>query len=75
MYNLYLGGSFQGDRLASLYASNINEANFIELLDGLFERYVLQRQADERFGDFLVRRNLLDEQPEKIQLIPGDEDV
>lgn len=75
LYNLYLGGSFQGDRLASLYASNINEANFIELLDGLFERYVLQRQADERFGDFLVRRNLLDEQPEKIQLIPGDEDV
>ena len=75
LYNLYLGGSFQGDRLASLYASNINEANFIELLDGLFERYVLQRQANERFGDFLVRRNLLDEQPEKIQLIPGDEDV
>ena len=75
LYNLYLGGSFHGDRLARLYASNVNEEEFIALLDPLFERYALQRRDQEHFGDFLVRKNLLDEQPERIQLISGDEDV
>lgn len=59
IYNLYLGGSFHGDRLATLYASNINEKNFVALLDPLFAQFANARHATEYFGDFLVRKGLL----------------
>jgi sulfite reductase (NADPH) hemoprotein beta-component len=60
LYNLYLGGSFHGHRLAQLYAGNIGEARFIELLDQLFARYAAERQPQEHFGDFLQRSGVLD---------------
>lgn len=59
LYNLYLGGSFHGDRLAQLYASNANEEKILELLSELFARYSAQRRNAEYFGDFLVRSQLL----------------
>lgn len=64
LYNLYLGGSFHGDRLARLYASNANEEKIMELLDVLFARYAAQRQHQEYFGDFLVRSELLEAVPD-----------
>ena len=67
LYNLYLGGSFHGDRLARLYAGNVNEARFIELLAPLFERYAGERHAQEHFGDFLVRTGLLEATPVTVQ--------
>lgn len=60
LYNLYLGGSFHGDRLARLYASNVDEEAFLALLGSLLESYHNLRQPEEYFGDFLVRRKLLD---------------
>lgn len=60
LYNLYLGGSFNGDRLNRLYASNVNENRFIDLIAPLFEAFSEQRQPDEYFGDFLIRNHLLD---------------
>lgn len=62
LYNLYLGGSFQGDRLAQLYATNVDEATFLDLLDALLQRYASQRREHEHFGDFLVRKQLLEHQ-------------
>ncbi|MEQ8689240.1 MAG: NADPH-dependent assimilatory sulfite reductase hemoprotein subunit [Pseudomonadales bacterium] len=59
LYNLYLGGSFTGNRLATLYASNVNEEQFLGLLQPLLEQFGQQRRDEERFGDFLVRRDLL----------------
>lgn len=59
LYNLYLGGSFHGDRLAQLYAGNVGEEKILELLDALFTRFAAQRQPEETFGDFLVRSGLL----------------
>lgn len=67
IYNLYLGGSFHGDRLAKLYASNVNENRFIALLEPLFARFAEQREATEHFGDFLVRNNLLDSTPLEVR--------
>jgi sulfite reductase (NADPH) hemoprotein beta-component len=63
LYNLYLGGSFHGDRLARLYAGNVNEERFLELLAPLLERFAEGRDNGEHFGDFLVRRGLLDDTP------------
>jgi sulfite reductase (NADPH) hemoprotein beta-component len=57
LYNLYLGGSHHGDRLAQLYAGNLSETQILTTLDGLLSRYALQRKAQESFGDFFVRQN------------------
>lgn len=59
LYNLYLGGSFQGDRMAVLHASNLDETRILDTLDGLFARYAAARQPREHFGDFLLRSRLL----------------
>ncbi|QYJ86843.1 assimilatory sulfite reductase (NADPH) hemoprotein subunit [Shewanella mesophila] len=54
-YNLYLGASFEGTRLNKLYRENIQEAEILSELDGLFARYVSEREAGETFGNFTVR--------------------
>ena len=63
LYNLYLGGSFDGSRLARLYAGNVDEVRFLELLAPLLECFARDRNNGEHFGDFLIRRRLLDDQP------------
>ena len=54
-YNLYLGGSFEGDRLNVLYKENIGETEILETLAPIFRRYAAERQPGERFGDFVIR--------------------
>lgn len=54
-YNLHLGGDASGQRLNVLYRENLDEAGVLQLLDGLFAQYALERLASERFGDFLWR--------------------
>lgn len=61
LYNLYLGGSRQGDRLAKLYRTNLPEAGILETLDELIGRYGRERQQQESFGDFLYRINILND--------------
>ena len=58
-YNLYLGASFAGDRLGSLYLENADEAALVATLGKLFARYAAERDAAERFGDFLVRSGVV----------------
>lgn len=58
-YNLYLGGGFEGQRLNQLYRENIGEDEIFAELKPLLAQYAEQRQADEYFGDFLHRANLL----------------
>ncbi|KFZ39091.1 sulfite reductase [Shewanella mangrovi] len=54
-YNLYLGASFEGTRLNKMVRENILEAEILAELDELFGRYASERNADESFGDFVVR--------------------
>lgn len=54
-YNLYLGGSFPGDRLNKLYKENIGEEEILDTLKAVFSHYARERKAGERFGDFVVR--------------------
>lgn len=61
IYNLYLGGSYTGNRMARKYASNVNETQIFSILDGLFGQYAKQRNPAETFGDFLLRAKLLDD--------------
>lgn len=60
LYNLYLGGSHRGDRLANLYRSNLNEKQILENLKPLLEHFVIDRLIDEHFGDFIFRKKLIE---------------
>lgn len=58
-YNLYLGGDGVGTRINKLHRENIGEAEILEELDTLLGRYVVDREDDERFGDFVVRTEIV----------------
>jgi sulfite reductase (NADPH) hemoprotein beta-component len=55
-YNLYIGGGFHGERLNTLHRENIGEETILSILAELFGIYAHERQGNERFGDFIVRR-------------------
>ena len=61
-YNLMLGADHRGQRLNSLYRENIPEAEILDVLDLLFASYAQGREGGERFGDFLVRTDLVAKQ-------------
>ena len=54
-YNLYLGAGFYGQRLNKLYRENINEEQILAELTPIIHRYAREREAGERFGDFVIR--------------------
>ena len=58
-YTLRLGADATGERLNVVYRDNIDEPSIVTALDELIGRYSKERHADERFGDFLWRANVL----------------
>jgi sulfite reductase (NADPH) hemoprotein beta-component len=54
-YNLYLGGSFNGERLNKLYRADVGHDAIVAALGPLFRAYAETRKPDERFGDFAIR--------------------
>lgn len=54
-YNMYLGGGFRGERLNKLYKENIGEAEILDSLRPILERYAKERLSGEHFGDFTIR--------------------
>ncbi|XYG88608.1 assimilatory sulfite reductase (NADPH) hemoprotein subunit [Heyndrickxia coagulans] len=59
-YNLYLGGSFTGDRLACLYKENIGEEEILASLRPVLLQYAKERQEGEHFGDFVIRAGIVE---------------
>ena len=60
-YNLYIGGSFEGTRLNNLYRETIGEAEILRELEMLFADFAGSRNNGERFGDFVIRKNYVNE--------------
>jgi sulfite reductase (NADPH) hemoprotein beta-component len=60
-YNLYLGGSFEGDRLNNLYRENISEEKILKEMQPLIEDFAATRTKGERFGDFVIRKGYVKE--------------
>jgi sulfite reductase (NADPH) hemoprotein beta-component len=58
-YNLYLGGDGKGTRLVKLYRENIGEEEILATLEPLIEQYATERNAGERFGDYVVRTGII----------------
>ncbi|TDR42431.1 sulfite reductase (NADPH) beta subunit [Tahibacter aquaticus] len=62
-YNLMLGADHRGQRLNRLHKENIAEAEILDTVDALFGRYAAERNADERFGDYLLRSGIVAAKP------------
>jgi sulfite reductase (ferredoxin) len=57
-YTLYLGGAFNGTRLAEVFLDLVHLNDLVPTLRPILAYYVAQRQPHERFGDFVVRVGL-----------------
>ena len=60
-YNLHLGGNRVGPRIPKLYRENISPDQVIEELDELIGLWVAEREKDECFGDFVIRKGIVAE--------------
>jgi sulfite reductase (ferredoxin) len=54
LYNVYVGGSFVGTRLARLYRE-VRSTNLVDLLADLIDRWRAERESGEPFGDWADR--------------------
>ncbi len=54
-YNLYVGAAPDGTRLNKLYRRDVDEAGIMEALTPLLHEYAAEREAGERFGDWVIR--------------------
>lgn len=61
LYDLHLGGDRAGTRLNCLVRESIDEDGLIESLRPLLARFSLERQAEEGFGEFLQRHDLIEQ--------------
>ncbi|HZZ19279.1 MAG TPA: NADPH-dependent assimilatory sulfite reductase hemoprotein subunit [Opitutaceae bacterium] len=57
-YNMYLGGSFTGSRLNTLYKVSVADTDIVSIARPLFKQYAAERLPGERFGDFTIRVGL-----------------
>lgn len=60
-YNLYLGGSFEGTRLNTLYRETIPEEVILNELRPIIKDFANNRNKGEHFGDFVLRKNYVKE--------------
>ncbi len=54
-YDVFLGGSRHGHRMAELYSVNVPMQDLATKLRPLIERFAAERQPDEEFGEFYNR--------------------
>jgi sulfite reductase (NADPH) hemoprotein beta-component len=59
-YNLYLGADFSGQRLNRLYLENVGEETILDTLKPMIKQFADEREQDEHFGDFLVRKGIVE---------------
>ncbi|KAJ1993141.1 Sulfite reductase [NADPH] subunit beta [Coemansia spiralis] len=60
-YNLYLGGSHSGERLNKIFRETVTEEQILEVLTPIIKQYALERNEEERFGDFVIRKGIVKE--------------
>ena len=60
-YNLHLGGNRAGTRIPKMYKENITDVEIMAILDELIGQWASGRQANEGFGDFVIRSGVIAE--------------
>jgi len=58
-YNLFLGAGHYGQRLGVIYRDNIGENEILSVLDELLALFAREAEANESFGDFVVRKGIV----------------
>ena len=58
-YNLHLGGNREGTRIPRMFKENITEQEIMAILDELLGQWAGSREANESFGDFVVRTGVI----------------
>ncbi len=58
-YNLHIGGDNQGLRLNKKYKESLDETAILGELDGLFGLFKQEKNNGEKFGDFVMRKELV----------------
>ncbi|MEO8715295.1 MAG: sulfite reductase, partial [Acetobacteraceae bacterium] len=61
VYNLYLGGAFDGTRLSKLHRKQIGHDEIVATLRKLFGDYAREREERERFSDYVIRAGVVAE--------------
>ena len=59
VYNLYLGGAFDGTRLNKLYRKDVRHPEITAALSPLFGAYAAGRRDGEHFADFVIRTGVI----------------
>ncbi len=54
-YALYLGARYNGTRLNRLFAPSVTIDSAVQMLTPIIQRYAVEREPDEGFGDFCDR--------------------
>jgi sulfite reductase (ferredoxin) len=54
-YDLFLGGGTRGNRLATIYREKVKLEDIPDILGPLFDRWAVEADAEETFGDFVTR--------------------
>lgn len=60
-YNIYLGGNREGTRVPKLYLENVSEDVYLPALDELIGQWAKEREEQECFGDFVIRKGIVAE--------------
>ena len=60
-YNMYLGGNQSGTRIPKLYKENVGNDDILKEIDALSAQWAAERQANEAFGDFVIRAGIVAE--------------
>jgi sulfite reductase (NADPH) hemoprotein beta-component len=58
-YNMYLGADHLGKRLNKLYKESLNEKQILEELNYLFNQYAVNKQPNEKFGNFVINNKII----------------
>jgi len=60
-YNMHLGGNIGGTRVPKMYKENLGEQDILTEIDNLVAQWVANREANEAFGDFVIRAGIIKE--------------
>ena len=58
-YNMYLGADAIGKRLNKIYKQNIEEAEILESIDVLLKDFSTNKNFNEPFGDYVMRKQIV----------------
>lgn len=59
VYDVFLGAAFDGSRPNRLYRAKVPQAEIAAVLSPIIEAYGRDREAGERFGDFVIRAGVI----------------